>query len=337
MSTEAVRISIIVASAMALFIAGFYILLPRIIQGMIRLALWPRYGFEIVGQENVPKTGPVLFAANHQSWLDGFIVSSLSPRRGHALVNANLVNRPVFKQFSLRAGIIPIPYSGPRAILSALHHTRDVLDLGKAVAIFPEGQISRTGLMQPFQRGIELMLKNKPDVTVIPFAIDNVWGSFFSFSGGHYFGKRPKGLRRTINIVFGPPLKHPWTAFTIRQAVLETLVHAYELRPEPTIPLETLDPSLPRWEHPQLGLLTASTQSVIFPEIDVRQIGHKDSTVGHSVPGVAIRVVNEEGTPLPPDTEGRIEALVAHREGWIDTGRRGNMDGDGFVKIVDIS
>lgn len=335
MIPQAARITVIVLSALALLGAGFYILLPRIIQGLIRLMLWPRYGLRIVGREHVPRTGPVLFAANHLSWLDGFIIASTAPRRGHVLVTADLINRPVFKQFSIRAGIIPIPYSGPRAILTALHRTRDVLAHGDAIAIFPEGQISRTGLTQPFQRGIELMLKNKPDVVVIPVAIDNAWGSLFSRSEGRFFTKRPKGLRRTINVVFGTPRTPPLTAFAIRQALLETLVQAYALRPTPTTPLDTLDPTLPRWEHPQLGLLTASTQDVIFPEADIHQVGHKDGTAGHPIPGVAIRVVNDEGKPLPPDAEGRIEALVAHRGGWTDTGRKGRMDVDGFVTPVD--
>ncbi len=335
MSPEAVRITIIVVSALALFGAGFYILLPKIIQGMLRIALFPRYGFRIVGRENVPKTGPVLFAANHLSWLDGFIVAAISPRRGYALVNAALVNLPVFKHFATRAGIIPIPYSGPRAIFAALHQTRDALDRGRAIAIFPEGQISRIGLTQPFQRGIEVMLKNKPEVAVIPVGIDNLWGSVFSRSEGRFFTKRPKGLRRTINIVFGPPLHAPLTAFAIRQALLESIVRARELRPTPAEPLDSLDPSLPRWEHPELGLLTASTQHLILPGI--HQAGHKEGTVGLPVPGVAVRIVDDTGKPLPPDREGRIEALVPHRGGWIDTGRRGIVDAEGFVKLFEPS
>ena len=95
----------------------------------------------------------------------------------------------------------------------------------------------------------------------------------------------------------------------------------------------TLDPTLPRWEHPTLGLLTASTQDVTLPGI--KQIGHKDGTVGRPVTGIAIRVTDQSGSPLGPDIDGRVEAFVAHRGGWQDTGKRGRLDSDGFLTLIE--
>ena len=61
-----------------------------------------------------------------------------------------------------------------------------ILPLG----IFPEGQITRTGLPNPFLRGVELILKGRDDVAVVPVALDGLWGSIFSRSRGRFFLKR---------------------------------------------------------------------------------------------------------------------------------------------------
>jgi len=322
---------VIVVSALALGAALLYAFLPRVIRGLVRSVLAVRYGFRVRGVENVPATGPVLLAANHTSWLDGFVLAAISPRGGKAMVNAGLLANPLLHHLAVRAGIIPTPFTGPKAIRGAIEACRGALGRGDCVGIFPEGQISRNGLTGPFYRGIEVILKGKADVAVVPVAIDNLWGSIFSRSGGRFFSRWPRGLRRTVNVVFGPPVPPPVTVFAVRQMLEEAMVHAYELRPRPGPPPDTLLPTLPRWEHPDLGLLSASAADIQFR--DVHQIGQKEGTVGLAVPGVALRAVGEDGQPLPPQSEGRIFALVAGRGGWVDTGRRGSLDPDGFVRL----
>jgi acyl-[acyl-carrier-protein]-phospholipid O-acyltransferase/long-chain-fatty-acid--[acyl-carrier-protein] ligase len=201
-------------------LAAFVALLPWVIQALIRVLLWPRYRLRVRGREHLPTTGPALLALNHLSWFDGFFLAATCPRQGKALVNGSYINVPIFRPLAIRAGLIPVSYYGPRAQRAMFAACREALDRGEVVAIFPEGQISRNGLTGPFHRGLEVILKDRKSVPVIPVFLDNVWGSLWSFSGGRFLKKWPQGLRRTVNIVYGPPVPPPVTTFAVRQAVL---------------------------------------------------------------------------------------------------------------------
>jgi acyl-[acyl-carrier-protein]-phospholipid O-acyltransferase / long-chain-fatty-acid--[acyl-carrier-protein] ligase len=95
------------------------------------------------------------------------------------------------------------------------------------------------------------------------------------------------------------------------------------------------------------------TLSLPDVEIDgLRQQGAKEGSVGHPVPGVAIRVVDpESGAALQPGQSGLIlvrgpnvmvgylgradKTAEAVRDGWYVTGDIGVMDEDGFLRITD--
>ncbi len=317
----------VVAAALAAFVA----VLPWIIQPLIRGLLWSRYRLEVRGREHVPRTGPALLAVNHVTWYDGFFLAATCPRRGRALVNGDFINLPVLRPLALRAGLIPVPFSGPHAQREMIRAARAALDRGEVLGIFPEGQISRNGLTGKFHRGLEAILKDREHVPVIPVFLDNLWGSLLSFSRGRFFWKWPQGWRRTVNIVYGPPVAPPINAFTVRQAELEAAVLAFAMRRRTAQPLETIDLALPHLDHPTLGLLTGSTAD--FDRGGVTQIGHKPGTVGQPLPGISLRAVDDAGQPLPADTEGRLQALRAGDPDWIDTGLRGTIGRDGFVRV----
>jgi len=312
--------------------AGFVAALPWIVQPFLRLALFPRYDLRPIGLENLPRTGPVLLVANHITWYDGFFLAATLPRRGTALVNAGVFGLPVIGLLARRCGLLSIPYSGPKAQKAAITSARRALDEGALLGIFPEGQLTRTGMTGPFHRGLELILSGREGVPVVPVYIHNACGSLLSYSGGRFLRKRPQGWRRTVVLSFGPPVEPPVTAFAARQAVLVAGVMALAAFPDLSGPLETIDPALPHFEDPALGPLTGSAADEIRD--DARQIGQKPGTVGHPLPGVAIRAVDEAGRSLPVDVDGDLEALVPGREAWTRLGRRGRVDRDGFIVLT---
>jgi 1-acyl-sn-glycerol-3-phosphate acyltransferase len=313
-------------------LVAFLISLRWVVQPLLRLLLAVRYRLVIVGREHVPPTGPVLIAANHVTWLDGLFLAASCPRRGHALANASYIDWPVLGRWARWIGLIPVPFAGPKAQRAMFQACRKVLQDGEALGIFPEAQMTRNGLTGPFHRGLEVIIAGNDKVVVVPAFLGNLWGSQFSFAGGRFFGKPLRVRRRTVVVVFGPPVPPPVTAFAVRQAVLESGVLAAERSPVPLEPLETIDPTLPHLDHPLLGPLTGSTAD--FDRDGVRQTGHKPGTVGHPLPGVALKVVDESGACLPPDVPGRLLALVPGRSVWIDTGQTASVDREGFVRIV---
>lgn len=82
------------------------------------------------------------------------------------------------------------------------------------------------------------------------------------------------------------------------------------------------------------------------------QIGSKPGTVGHPLPGVAVKAVDPQtGETLPPDTAGLLLAKGSNRmlgylgnpeltgsvlrDGWYVTGDIASVDDDGFIRITD--
>lgn len=94
------------------------------------------YRGRAVGSHRVPRTGPVVVAANHTGYLDGAVVLALAPRPAHFLVLA--LNFEGFVGRLLRwSGQIPLAQD--RGDRRALGQALEVLGRGGVVGIFPEG------------------------------------------------------------------------------------------------------------------------------------------------------------------------------------------------------
>jgi 1-acyl-sn-glycerol-3-phosphate acyltransferase len=97
----------------------------------------------------------------------------------------------------------------PAAYAAAFEAADQVLADGDLLGIFPEGAITRDGELQPFKGGIMKILERRP-VPVVPVALQNLWGSYFSRIEGSAMA-RPfrRGLFSRVGLVAGSALPAP--------------------------------------------------------------------------------------------------------------------------------
>lgn len=204
-----------------------------LLQGLI--IFWPmwllvklRYRVKIQGMENMPREGKVLVIANHVSYADAVIMGVCLPRRLRFLSNEDLQSKPIVGPLLRLAMVAPV---SPRRALSAIRTSVKCLNNGEAVAIFPEGHLTRDGKVGPFQDGYRLIAR-RANAPIVPVYLDGLWGSIFSYKGGRFFWKLPRLKRRTVRIVIGETITTDMTAAEARQRVLDHGADAFEQKPE---------------------------------------------------------------------------------------------------------
>ena len=176
------------------------------------------YRLRILGREHVPAEGPALLVANHVSFADGLFLIGATDRPLRFVVWAEFFERPILGRLLRAMRAIPIASSGgPRMILRAFRDAGRYLDEGHLVCIFPEGQITRTGTLLPFQRGVQNIVKGRT-VPIIPVYLDRATGSIFSRSQRR---RIPQQLPYPITVAFGQPLPADAPLARVRQAITD--------------------------------------------------------------------------------------------------------------------
>ncbi len=200
----------------------------------IRFVVWLAsatfYRVRVRGRENLPATGGALLVANHVSWLDGILLLLTSSRPIRMLAYADYVSGWWIRRIATLFGVIPIKSTdGPKGLLRSLSTAREAIENGELVCIFAEGQITRTGQLQPFQRGM-LRIVQGTGAPVIPVYLDGLWGSIFSYSEGRFFWKWPRRWPYPVSISFGKPLADPDNVNQVREAVQQLGVESVDER-----------------------------------------------------------------------------------------------------------
>ncbi|MEX2287449.1 MAG: acyl-[ACP]--phospholipid O-acyltransferase [Planctomycetaceae bacterium] len=203
-------------------------------QATIRMIVWllahTMYRVRVSGRENLPPTGGALLVSNHVSWLDGVLLLMTSSRPIRMIAYADYVTTGFVGWMSRIFRVIPIqPHEGPKALLRSLQTAQEAIKNGELVCIFAEGSITRTGQLQPFQRGVMRIVQGT-NAPVIPVFLDELWGSVFSFRGGKFFWKRPRRWPYPVSITFGSPVVAPKDITEIRQAVQHLGVESVLMR-----------------------------------------------------------------------------------------------------------
>jgi acyl-[acyl-carrier-protein]-phospholipid O-acyltransferase/long-chain-fatty-acid--[acyl-carrier-protein] ligase len=195
------------------------------------------YRLTVVGRPHVPERGGALLVPNHVSLVDGLLVIASLDRPVRFIVEAAYFHHPLLRPFMASLGAIPIAASGgPRVILRALRDAGRCLDAGDLVCIFAEGQMTRTGAMLPFRRGLERIVKGRA-APIVPVHLDRVWGSIFTHARGRFVTKLPERVPYPVTVSFGPPLPSGTPLHEIRRAVQDLGEAAWGLRKSDRRPL----------------------------------------------------------------------------------------------------
>ena len=166
------------------------------------------YRFKVRGDGNIPTEGAAILVSNHVSFIDPMLLMAASPRPIRFIMDHEIFRTPLLGWFFRLAKAIPIAPQkvDAQTYEQAFTRARQVLDEGDLLCIFPEGAISRDGELAEFKGGVMRLLADRP-VPVVPIALQNLWGSFFSRVEGRAMSKPfRRGVFSRVGLVAGEPL-----------------------------------------------------------------------------------------------------------------------------------
>lgn len=185
------------------------------------------YRVKTIHAERVPPGGGVLMLSNHVSYVDAMVLASACPRMVRFVMWDVLYKIWWMNGFLRLVGTVPI---SPTRAKDAVRSVAEALKGGGLVCLFPEGQITRHGMVNELRKGYELMAR-QGSAQVLPVWLDGLYGSIFSFQGGRFFKKRPAHLRYPVTVLFGEPIDaRAADVATLRSAMLALSAQAMMLR-----------------------------------------------------------------------------------------------------------
>src|SRR5262249_23078357 len=179
------------------------------------------YRIKVIGRDNIPEKGGALFISNHMSFVDVLLMQASTDRPIRFLMYQGIYDMPLVKPVARMMQAIPISSElRPRDMIRSLRIASDAIRNGEVVCIFAEGQITRTGQMLPFRRGMERIIKGV-DAPIIPINLYGVWGSIFSYERNRFVWKVPRRIPYPVTVSFGKSLPPTASSSEVRQAVQE--------------------------------------------------------------------------------------------------------------------
>jgi 1-acyl-sn-glycerol-3-phosphate acyltransferase len=156
------------------------------------------------GAENIPRTGRVIVASNHMSYLDVLVFTHFLFRNGRApryLGKSGVFRVPVIGRILLAAGQVPVERESADA-KKAVDHAKILLEAGHMLGVYPEGTLTRDPQMWPMVAKTGCArLALQTDTQVIPIA---QWGSQLVVP--NYTKRLSLFPRKTIIIRAGKPV-----------------------------------------------------------------------------------------------------------------------------------
>lgn len=200
--------------------------------------LWSRIliaagGVRVVlhGTQHIQPGPARVFASNHVSWYDVFVLASVLPYYKF-VAKAELLRLPIFGPAARAVGTIPIERENRKAAFAAYDEAASQIQDGASVVVFPEGTRGRDYPLRPFKKG-PFVLAIAAQVPIVPTV---VYGTVPILPRGSLFA-RPG----TVHVHFLEPVStagltyddREWLSNTVRQRMAGALQEEYGVRSEP--------------------------------------------------------------------------------------------------------
>lgn len=206
----------LVLASLVAFVATLRDAMHLLIAGLVRVM----YRVDARGLDRVPSEGAALVVANHESFVDAFVIGGLCARPIRFVMDHRMTKMPGLGWLFRAARVIPIAPAkeDPELMARAFEEIDAALAAGEVVGLFPEGKCTRDGEVDVFRPGVERILAARP-VPVVPVALDGLWGGFFSYANGVPMKAFPRRFWSRVKVRAGAPVELR-EASAIREAVL---------------------------------------------------------------------------------------------------------------------
>src|SRR3954462_10800272 len=144
----------------------------RIVYWLVRGMLQPFFHLYLrlsrIGREHVPQSGPVIYASNHRSFLDPFVIGTIARRPIYYVAKRELFANPLVGWMLNALGAFPVHRGASDQEMLAT--AKAILARGDSILMFPEGTRTRPGTLGKPKRGAgRLVLES--GAPVVPVAV----------------------------------------------------------------------------------------------------------------------------------------------------------------------
>jgi len=205
----------------------------RVLYRTLELTLAPVlrlvYRPEITGLAHVPRSGPVIIAANHISFADEIFTPLAARRQVLYFAKAEYFNTPGIRGRAMAAffrgcGHVPVERADTRSAAGVIDIGVELLSGGGALGIYPEGTRSPDGRLYKFRTGVA-RLALRSGAPVVPVGL--IGTREVQPPGTHRWHRRPVGVHFGPPLYFGDRAAEERSSRVLRE-VTETVRHAVQ-------------------------------------------------------------------------------------------------------------
>lgn len=191
-------------------------------RSLLRLVRIP---VRVQGLEHLAPDQAYVFAVNHRSNFDIYVLLSILPGKVLWVAKKSLFAIPIFGQALSRMGSIPIDRTNLQQAIRSLNQATNLVRSGASFIIFPEGTRGTTRELLPFRKGVFIMALKAGQ----PIAPVSISGTLFI---------QPRGTLRVrpgpVQVVIAPPIQPQ--AFRRKEELMEAVRQAVTQNYDPDFP-----------------------------------------------------------------------------------------------------